>query len=376
MALAVWLAAAPGAQQPAAPDDEEARLRAREQRAAERLKVLAREADALASQQRGLLERLRALELRRDVAAAEAARAAAAFEVAEAELARLGARRDAVERAMAARRPEIQARLVALYRAGAAGDLRRWLMVETVAEAAAAERLLAAVAARDQREFARFAALRAELVAQDEALRRQRATLAGQRAAAEAARVAAARAAADHDALVRQVDGRRDLAAQLAGELETARAALQRRLDGIAAEAGAPAALPIAPFRGALPWPARGRVLAGFGRQASSRFGTAVTRNGIEIAAASGSEVRAVHEGRVAFAGEFTGLGRLVILDHGRGAFSLYGYLDELRVQRGAAVDRAAPVGRAGRNPAGTPAVYFELRVDARPVNPLEWLNR
>ena len=162
MALAVWLAAASGAQQPAAPDDEEARLRAREQRAAERLKVLAREADALASQQRGLLERLRALELRRDVAAAEAARAAAALEVAEVELARLGARRDAVERAMAARRPEIQARLVALYRAGATGDLRRWLMVETVAEAAAAERLLAAVAARDQREFARFAALRAE----------------------------------------------------------------------------------------------------------------------------------------------------------------------------------------------------------------------
>ena len=172
------------------------------------------------------------------------------------------------------------------------------------------------------------------------------------------------------------MDSRRDLAAQLAGELETARAALQRRLDGLAAEAGAPAALPIAPFRGALPWPVPGRVLAGFGRQTSSRFGTAVTRNGIDIGAAAGTTVRAVHEGRVAFAGEFTGLGRLVILDHGRGAFSLYGYLDELLVQRGVVVERATPVGRAGRNPGGTPAVYFELRVDARPVNPLEWLTR
>ena len=375
-ALFCALALAGHAQQPPGPVPDEQRLRAMEQRAAERLATLQREADALAGRQRGLLDRLRALELGRDVAAADADRAVAALAAAEAALARLEGRRASIERAMDARRPEIQVRLAALYRSGATGDLRRWLAVETLSEAAAAERLLAAVAARDRREFAAFAALRDELAADEEAMRRQRQTLAASRAAALTARESASRAAASHEALVRQVDQRRDLAAQLTGELEEARVSLQQQLDGLAAGGGATTALPIAPFRGTLPWPADGPVVGRFGRRASSRFGTAVARNGIEIAARAGAPVRAVHEGRVAFAGEFAGLGRLVILEHGRGAYSLYGYLDEVGVQRGGGVDRGAVLGRSGRSPAGEQAVYSELRVDARPVNPLEWLNR
>ncbi|MCU0256152.1 MAG: peptidoglycan DD-metalloendopeptidase family protein [Vicinamibacterales bacterium] len=369
--LAVVLAARA---QDAVPPDEQ-RLRALERRAADRLAALQRDADALAGRQRGLLDQLRVLELRRDIAVAESERASAALAAAEAELGRIDARRTAVQRAMDARRPHVQARLAALYRSGAAGDLRRWLMAETMVEAAAAERLLAAVAARDRSEFAAFAALRDELAARDEALRRQRQTLAERRAAADAARQSAARAAAAHAALMGELDRRRDLAAQLAGELETARLALQRQIEGLATGPGV-AALPIAPFRGALPWPAAGRLVGGFGRRPSSRFGTAVSRNGIEIGATAGTPVRAVHEGRVAFAGEFAGLGRLVIVDHGRGAFSLYGYLDHLDVQRGVTVDRGGVIGRSGRSPAGEAAVYFELRIDARPVNPLEWLTR
>lgn len=375
LAVAIALAAAPAAPQPPGTPDRAEQLRAQERRAADRLQVLQREADALAGQQRGVLDRLRALELQRDLAAVEATRATAALGAAEADLASLTARRAAVQRAMDARRPEIQARLLALYEAGPSGDLRRWLMVETMAEATAAGRLLAAVTARDRREFAAFSAQRAELDAQDEALRRQREALARARAATEAARVASSEAAARHEALVRDLDRRRDLAARLTGELQAAHEALQKQLDGLPA-AGGTTALPIAPFRGTLPWPAAGRVVGRYGRTATSRFGTAVPRNGIEIAAPEGTPVRAVHEGRVAFAGEFAGLGRLVILDHGGSTFSLYGYLQELDVQRGAAVERGGVVGLSGRSPSGEGVVYFELRVDARPVNPLEWLHR
>lgn len=355
---------------------EAARLRSLEQRAAERLATLQREADTLAGRQRGLIDRLRALELKRDIAVVEAERAGAAVGAAEADLARIEARRATIERAMAARRPDIQARLAALYRSGTAGDLRRWLMAETLAEAASAERLLAAVTARDRREFAAFAALRADLAAQEDALRRQREALAAHRAATAAAREGAVRAAAEHEALIRQVDRQRDLAAQLAAELQAARTSLQQQIEGLAAERAAGPALPMAPFRGTLPWPADGRVIASFGRRPSSRFGTAVPAPGIEIGAPVGSPVRAIHDGRVAFAGEFPGLGRIVMLDHGRGSFSLYGYLDALDVPRGATVERGARIGQSGRAPAGHAAVYFELRVDARPVNPLEWLHR
>lgn len=372
---ALLLAATASAQDPAQTSPEQQRLRALEQRATDRLATLQREADALAGQQRGLLQQLRALEVKRDLTTAEVARLAVSIRRAEADLAQLDARHASTQRALDAKRPAVQTRLAALYTSGSAGELRRWLAADTLSDAAAAERLLAAVAARDRRELEAFLALRAELAAQREALDRQRRSLEADRVAAVKAQEDAARAAASHDALVRQIDERRDLASQLSSELESARLALQQQIEGLADDPGAPSALPFAPFKGVLPWPADGRVTGAFGRRATSRFGTATPRNGIELAAPAGAPVRAVHDGRVAYAGEFAGLGRLVIVDHGRGAFSLYGYLDEVVVSRGTDVDRGATLGHAGRAPSGQPMLYFELRVDGRPANPLEWLK-
>jgi septal ring factor EnvC (AmiA/AmiB activator) len=86
--------------------------------------------------------------------------------------------------------------------------------------------------------------------------------------------------------------------------------------------------------------------------------------------------VAAVHEGTVAFADLFTGYGTLVIVEHGGGAFSLYGYLDKAQVARGQRVEAGTAVGVSGRNPSGNPALYFELRIDGRPVDPLQWLQK
>jgi murein hydrolase activator len=83
-----------------------------------------------------------------------------------------------------------------------------------------------------------------------------------------------------------------------------------------------------------------------------------------------------VHEGTVAFADQFTGYGNLVIVDHGDGAYSLYGYLNTLEATRGAAVAAQTAVGSSGRDPSGNPALYFELRIDGKPVDPLQWLKR
>jgi septal ring factor EnvC (AmiA/AmiB activator) len=134
--------------------------------------------------------------------------------------------------------------------------------------------------------------------------------------------------------------------------------------------------LPLRPFRGALIWPAAGIVTGRFGKQKTSRFGTAIARSGIEISIAEGQPVRAIHEGTVAFADRFTGYGNLVIVDHGEGAYSLYGYLSSLGVARGDHLEAQARVGESGRDPSGNPALYFELRVDGKPVDPLQWLKR
>jgi septal ring factor EnvC (AmiA/AmiB activator) len=96
----------------------------------------------------------------------------------------------------------------------------------------------------------------------------------------------------------------------------------------------------------------------------------------MEFAAAEGAPVRAIHEGVVAFADTFSGFGNLVIVDHGARTFSLYGNLLDIAVKRGAHVSRGQALGAVGRTPTGPPGLYFEVRVDGQPVDPLQWLKR
>jgi murein hydrolase activator len=132
--------------------------------------------------------------------------------------------------------------------------------------------------------------------------------------------------------------------------------------------------LPLAPFQGALPWPSEGVLTQRFGRV--SRNGVTLIRNGIELSLAEGRPVHPIHEGTVAFADPFSGYGNLVIVDHGDRSYSLYGHLSSLSVKQGDHVDAKTSVGLTGRNPAGNPALYFELRIDGKAVDPLQWLKR
>jgi septal ring factor EnvC (AmiA/AmiB activator) len=155
-------------------------------------------------------------------------------------------------------------------------------------------------------------------------------------------------------------------------------AALTKERASLTARAKEIASLQIkaaAAFRGDLPWPAEGIVMSRFGRQKPVN-GVALVRNGIEISLAEGHPVTAVHEGVVSFAGPFTGYGTLVIVEHGERTHSLYGHLGMASVKQGDRVTPETRVGTSGRNPSGNPSLYFELRVDGKPVDPLQWLRK
>ena len=199
--------------------------------------------------------------------------------------------------------------------------------------------------------------------------------LQGHEAEARQARAAAVRLVAARTALIAQIDARRDLNAQFAGELQVTAERLQQQMANLAS--GRPVetvAVPLAPFRGALEWPTPGRISGRFG-QPSGRFGSSSARNGIEIAVAEGTPVRSVHAGTVTFADAFAGFGNLIILDHGANNFSLYGYLSAIGITQGAMVENGAELGRSGTAPAGPPTLYFEMRVDGRSVDPVQWLR-
>ncbi len=124
-----------------------------------------------------------------------------------------------------------------------------------------------------------------------------------------------------------------------------------------------------------LPWPVKGRVVTNFGRQQHPQFGTMVFRRGIEIAAREGDPVLAVKNGQVAYADWYRGYGRLVIIDHGAGMYTLYGHLSRLGVRGGEGVEQGQEIGLAGETGslAGT-KLYFELRRNGEAEDPLAWL--
>lgn len=129
---------------------------------------------------------------------------------------------------------------------------------------------------------------------------------------------------------------------------------------------------PFASARGKLPWPVDGRLLARFGE---TRGDDARTKwDGVMISAAAGSQVHAVHGGRVVFADWLRGAGLLVILDHGNGYLSLYGHNQTLLKSAGDVVkagESISTVGNSGGQDA--PALYFAIRQQGHPSDPAQW---
>ena len=131
---------------------------------------------------------------------------------------------------------------------------------------------------------------------------------------------------------------------------------------------------PFSDFRGRLTWPVAGKLLRDFGQP---RGGGALKWNGVVLAAPRGREVRSVYHGRVAFADWLAGMGLLVIVDHGEGYMTLYGYNETILKNAGdwvAPGDVIATVGDSGGQ--AESGLYFEIRRGTQPLNPRRWVTR
>ncbi|WP_074013500.1 murein hydrolase activator EnvC [Candidatus Sodalis sp. SoCistrobi] len=120
-------------------------------------------------------------------------------------------------------------------------------------------------------------------------------------------------------------------------------------------------------------WPVRGRTLHRFGepQQGELRY------KGLVIAAAEGSEVKAIAAGRVLMADWLQGYGLMVVIEHGKGDMSLYGYNQSALVNVGDQVKAEQPIALVGASGGqGTPSLYFEIRRQGQAVNPIPWLGR
>jgi septal ring factor EnvC (AmiA/AmiB activator) len=131
---------------------------------------------------------------------------------------------------------------------------------------------------------------------------------------------------------------------------------------------------PFTELKGGLTWPVAGTLLHDFGQR---RAGGGLKWNGVVLAAPRGREVRSVYHGRVVFADWLAGLGLLVIVDHGEGYMTLYGYNETTLKSAGdwvAPGDVIATVGDSGGR--AQSGLYFEIRQGARPIDPRGWITR
>jgi septal ring factor EnvC (AmiA/AmiB activator) len=315
--------------------------------------------------------------------------------VIETEIAALG-EREREARAAASEQEELAARLLRIqYRQGAPDRLRLALQgrdAATVArhmeyynyiQRARAELIaalrrkgeeIAALAAERGERLAELARNEAESVAQAKALERER-----------SGRAAVVARLADEITRSRREIGRlkRDEArlAKLVEEIARALAAKQpkpppgarprgRAVDSVADASAAARAFPT--LKGHLKLPVRGELANQFG---ASREEAGTSWKGLFIRAVTGETVRAVADGQVVYADWLRGFGNLLILDHGQGYMSLYAYNDGLLRQLGEKVragDAVAQVGNSGDS--ADSGLYFELRRDGKPFDPMRWV--
>lgn len=133
-------------------------------------------------------------------------------------------------------------------------------------------------------------------------------------------------------------------------------------------------ASPFPQMRGKLPWPIKGRVLSAYG---SKQYNNRLTSHGLLIQAREGEDVRSVHGGRVVFADWLRGFGFMLIIDHGDGYMSLYGYNQTLNKQPGDWVHGGEIVATAGSTGGQqNSGLYFEIRSGGQPLDPIGWIAR
>jgi len=123
-------------------------------------------------------------------------------------------------------------------------------------------------------------------------------------------------------------------------------------------------------------WPVLGHITDGFGARLDPFSGEGAFHTGVDVSADYGSPVHVTADGVVSDAGQHSGYGRVVIIDHGFGLTTWYAHLSSFAVVVGTRVKRGEVIGYAGISGRSTgPHVHYEVRINNAPVNPWRYMK-
>ncbi len=275
-------------------------------------------------------------------------------------------------------------RLVDLYESGELSTLEVLLGSKNFSDLISQAQVLESIGKQDQRVAGEVGTAKERVRAQREHTRRYRSLVAAElrtiavrtnqvralrdQLLANENRLAAARAA-KRDALRNVKESKAEFLHEVAG--------LQRASSALAAQIRAAQASSVSysapgdttPSAAGFIWPVNGPVTSGFGM----RWGR--MHEGIDIAAGSGTPIRAAAAGRVVYAGWMSGYGNLVAIDHGGGVSTAYGHQSSIAVGNGQIVSQGQTIGDVGcTGHCFGPHLHFEVRINGSPVDPLGYL--
>lgn len=311
----------------------------------------------------------------------DAAAARLRLETLRAELVSIKARAGLDEEELAVAKQRLQARLRALYVGGEGGTARALLGAEGFEELALRRRFLQKLTesdaklvgevariektVRNQRERTRTSAMEAEMT--QRTIEEQRELVAATRAERQAA--------------IARIAGERSLTLRQAKELEQKREGLAVFLRKLVEDTDRRPLVSLKSARGILHgkllWPIEGLLIRRFGVVVEKDSKAEIVSNGIELRAEQGTPIAAVADGRVAHVGWMRGFGRVVIIDHGEGHHTISAHIQKPVVSRGDDVKRGQTIAFVGDTESTNgPKLYFELRQNGRPLDPIPYLKK
>jgi septal ring factor EnvC (AmiA/AmiB activator) len=389
VAMLVTLAAAPVGAQSRREDPLQAEQR-KLQQTQKQLKEEKERAAAARARETSLLAELEDIDRRLATKHGEITRLDARIKRTQAEIQMFRGEISKLERQRTGQVNALAGRLRALYRMHAQGGALPVILSgdDPVTRAAAARHLasLAVLDARLIQEYRGTSEKLADRKGREETQQRELASLHDQ---AKREQADADREAAKRRAILARVRDERVYHERVVGELTEAAQRLEAFIRELQAKQRKMAKVPppksgaetpgigFGSLRGRLPWPTEGRIVTGFGARVHPRFGTRTFRNGVDIEAAVGRDVTAVHAGHVVYTGWFKGYGNLIIVDHGNEYYTLYAHIADIEAKEGEDVRQGQRIGTVGDTGSlAGPRLYFEVRYQGRALDPEQWLRQ
>jgi murein DD-endopeptidase MepM/ murein hydrolase activator NlpD len=242
--------------------------------------------------------------------------------------------------------------------------------------------LLSAIVDQDNAVLSRIKDLKAQVVAQKEALERQRAQAAEVEQEQARVTVDLESKAEERQAALDDLESARAAKRKVVSAAEKNVAAYNKQEDQLSAESdrigdllrsasvGSPTAA-----KGSLYRPVAGAITSAFGYRIHPIFQVRKMHTGVDMHAGMGESIHAAAAGTVVQAGWRGGYGKCVVIDHGGGLATLYAHQSEMLVRVGEKVKRGEVIGKVGSTGYSTgPHLHFEVRVNGSPVDPQGYL--